>query len=256
MKKTIFYFSSTGNSLQIARIIAREIGDCSIIPITETKVNEYVGGTGRSIGFTFPVFTFGMPRLVKKFIENLNIRPDTYCFAVITCGGYGANTLGMLEDILIKKNLELSYAEEVIMPKSNASAPGDETVAKVINSAIIRVKKASEEIANGIKRPVKRKAACLTQVTNSWLYENIEAYDKKFVVTDKCTNCGLCGRICPVSNIKTSNKHTIWLHHCERCLKCLQWCPNEAIQYGRKTIKWKRYHNPGISMVDICNRPG
>jgi ferredoxin len=253
MKTTIYYFSSTGNSLQIARIISSEIGNCVIKPITTEISEEPVGGSQEYVGFSFPVFNFGMPRLVKKFIENLNILPETYCFAVITYGGYAANTLGMLEDILLKKNLELSYSMEVQMPKSNASAPGDKIIKRVINSAIGRVIKASGDIANEIKRPVRRKAVCLTNVTNSWLYENIEEYDKKFSVTDQCIDCGLCARICPVNNIIIENRQHIWLHHCEQCLKCLQWCPGEAIQYGRKTTRWKRYHNPDISLSDIFN---
>jgi ferredoxin len=252
MKTDIFYFSSTGNSLQIARIIAREIGDCLIRPMTVEIFDEQVGGSGKSVGFTFPVFNFGMPRLVKNFIENLKILPDTYCFAFICYGGYGANTLGMLEDILTEKSLSLSYAEEAEMPKSNASAPSDKTVEQVINSAIIKVEKAAKDISNGVKRPVKRKATCLTNVTNSWLYENIAVYDKKFNITNQCSGCGLCVKLCPVNNIKIEGRNPIRLNHCERCLRCVQWCPTEAVQYGKKTIKWRRYHNPSIKVTDIC----
>ena len=254
MHTVIFYFSSTGNSLQIARIIASELEDCLLKPMTSEIVDEPVGGPGRYIGFTFPVFNFGMPRLVKFFIENLKILPHTYCFAFISYGGYGADTLGMLEDILAQKNLQLAYANEVEMPKSNASAPSDKTIEQVISSAIIKVEKAAKEIANRVKRPVKRKAACLTKVTNSWLYDNIAEYDKKFLVTDRCTNCGLCFKICPVSNIKIDDQHPVWLHHCEQCLKCFQWCPGEAIQYGKKTIRWKRYRNPNIKVMDLYNK--
>ena len=256
MITTIYYFSSTGNSLQIARIIARELDDCLIVPITAGIINEPVGGLGKSIGCTFPVFNFGMPRFVKNFIENLKILQDTYCFAFICYGGYGANTLGMLEDILAEKSISLSYSDEVEMPKSNASAPGDKAIERIITSAIIKVEKAAKDISNAVRRPVKRKATCLTKVTNSWLYENIEEHDKKFEITDRCTVCGLCAKICPVSNIKIDNRQPVWLHHCEQCLKCLQWCPNEAIQYDRKTIKWKRYHNPSINIMDICNSVG
>ena len=73
---------------------------------------------------------------------------------------------------------------------------------------------------------------------------------------NRCTNCGLCAKICPVNNIKIDKQRPVWLHHCEQCLKCLQWCPGEAIQYGRKTVNWKRYRNPSINMMDICSRPG
>jgi ferredoxin len=254
MGAVIYYFSSTGNSLLIAQIIAKKLENCKIKPMAETIEKEPVGGTGIIIGFTFPVFNFGMPRLVKKFIECLEVEAGTNCFAYISYGGFGANTLGMLEDILVKKNIRLFYANEVKMPKSNASSPGYKAINQEINSAIFKVEKASKDIANKVQRPVKRKAECLTRVTNNWLYENISEYDKKFLVNNQCTNCGLCTRICPVNNIKIENQHPIWLHRCEQCLRCLQWCPNEAIQYGKKTVSWKRYRNPNINVNDLCTK--
>ncbi len=44
MDFTIFYFSATGNSLEIARKIAKELGDCSIKPMTAQVPGEPVGG--------------------------------------------------------------------------------------------------------------------------------------------------------------------------------------------------------------------
>lgn len=239
--------------MQIARMISKEIENCSVKLITELPDDEPVGGPGKFIGFAFPVFCFGPPRIVKNFIERLKIQPGTYCFAFICYGGYGADALGMLDDILAQKGVGLSYGDGVVMPKSNASASNPEETNRIISKATVKIEKSAKEIADAVKRPIKRKAKLLSKAANRLLYKNIAKYDQKFGVTDQCTACGLCVSLCPVNNIRLDEDKPTWLHHCERCLRCLQWCPCEAIQYGKKTTAWKRYHNPSIKAKDILN---
>ncbi|MEN6349678.1 MAG: hypothetical protein ABFD08_09835 [Syntrophomonas sp.] len=83
--------------MEIVRKIAKELGDCSIKPMTAQVPDEPVGGPGKSVGFIFPVFYNGLPGLVKRFAERLVINPETYCFAVASSGGTRANPLGMLD---------------------------------------------------------------------------------------------------------------------------------------------------------------
>lgn len=135
---TIFYFSATGNSLEITTKIAKELGYCTIKSMAAQMPSEPVGGPGESIGFVFPVFYNGLPRLVKRFIEKLAIFPETYCFAITNSGGTRANPLGMLEDILTEKGIRLSYADEVKMPGNyivSHQAPASDKVQKIINAA-------------------------------------------------------------------------------------------------------------------------
>ncbi len=257
MGTTIYYFSATGNSLEIARTIAKELGDCAIDSITALMPSEPVGGPSESIGFVFPVFYNGMPRLVKQFVEKLDILPETYCFALINSGGSRANTLGMLEDILQEKGVGLSYAEEVKMPGNyivNYQAFTPDNVQKLLEAAADKVDKAAKAIAIGQRQPVKRKAEFWSKITNDiYLYKNIPEWDEKFVTTCKCTGCGLCTKVCPVDNIILDDQHPVWLHSCERCLACIQWCPSEAIEYGSKTIGRRRYRNPNIKVEDIIS---
>jgi hypothetical protein len=53
-----------------------------------------------------------LPRQVKRFVQELKILENTYCFAFVNYGGDGADTLGMLDDILKEKGAYLSYAPE------------------------------------------------------------------------------------------------------------------------------------------------
>ncbi len=116
MRFKIYYFSATGNSLEIARRIAKGLIDCTIESMSAPQSMEPVGGSGESIGFVFPVYYVGLPLLVKEFVEKINILPETYCFAVINYGRISGNTLGMLENMLEKKGVKLSYADGVKMP--------------------------------------------------------------------------------------------------------------------------------------------
>ena len=93
------------------------------------------------------------------------------------------------------------------------------------------------------------------------LYKNIETLDEAFVVNNTCTGCGLCERLCPVSNIHVNkgadqeeNGKPEWLHHCEHCMACISWCPANAIDYGDRTPSRRRYHNPRIKVEELIRQ--
>lgn len=253
----LFYFSATGNSLQIARNIAKELVNAVVLPITGSEINEPVGGAGDSIGFIYPVYFNGLPRLFKRFVENLDIAPNTYCFAIANSGGTRSNSLGTLDDILKSKNLYLSFADEIKMPSNyiiTHPLPDNEQIENLIAKAAIKTTTIAESISNYELKPAKRKARLWSKIVNYYfLYKNASNWDEGFRVTDKCTGCGLCAKVCSAKNIKIKNQLPSWQHSCEKCLACIHWCPNEAIEYGNNTVGRTRYHNPDIKTEDIVN---
>lgn len=256
----IFCFSDTGNSLQIARNIASKMDNTVVLPIAGSKINESVGEVGESIGFIFPIYFNGLPRLVKRFIENLDIAPNTYCFAIANSGGTRSNSLGTLDDILISKNLCLSFADEIQMPSNyiiTHPLPDKVQIENLIAKATIKTKEIAESISNYKLKPAKHKARLWSKIVNyNFLYKNASKWDEKFRVTKKCTGCGLCVKVCPVKNIEMKNRLPSWQHSCEKCLACIHWCPNGAIEYGKNTIGRSRYRNPNIKAEDIINEFG
>ncbi|RKD31827.1 EFR1 family ferrodoxin [Lacrimispora algidixylanolytica] len=255
MRIKIFYFSATGNSLQIARNIAEELENCVIQSMAAYIPNKPLGGLGESIGFIFPVYFYGLPRLVKRFVEGLTISPNTYCFAIANSGGTRSNPLGMIDDILMSKGVRLSFADEIKMPGNyivSHNSPKPTQVKRLITDASIRTKKIAKAILNCELRPAKQKVKLWSErINHHFLYKNTHKLDEKFIATDKCVGCGLCAKICPVNNIKIENHHPCWQHTCEQCLACIHWCPCEAIEYGRNTIGRTRYRNPNVKVEDI-----
>lgn len=92
MKTNLFFFSSTGNSLMAAKDIAARLPGTQIISISKA-IKQKTAPDADNIGFVFPVYYSGMPRVVVDFINLLELRKPKYVFALCTCGGLPMGTL-------------------------------------------------------------------------------------------------------------------------------------------------------------------
>jgi len=251
----IFWFSGTGNSLYAAKVLSKELGDIPLEQITSAAPTEAapdkggsVGGKGEKVGFVFPSYYWNMPRAVKAFVETLKIEPETYIFAIITMGGDGHGTVGAVKRAIKAKGHKLSYGKGIKMPDNyillyNPTNPDNCEPVLDKNDLLLK------EFAGDIKAE-KQSITSIPFSINS-LYKNIERLDKKFTVSETCTGCGLCKKICPVGNVELVSDKPVWQHKCEHCVACISWCPAKAIEYGTKTQKRNRYHNPRIKAEEL-----
>gem|GEM_PF-2304314 len=69
-KTTIFYFSGTGNSLWIARDLARQLGNTEIFSMVDWDINQH-NIDSQVIGLIFPVHMWGVPKRVLDFLDRL-----------------------------------------------------------------------------------------------------------------------------------------------------------------------------------------
>ena len=89
----IHWFSGTGNSLYAAKQLSVELGGIPLTQITDAAPTAAVGGIGMKIGFVFPSYYGNLPRAVRNFVEKLDIKPDTYIFAIVTMGAVGQGSI-------------------------------------------------------------------------------------------------------------------------------------------------------------------
>lgn len=254
MRTLIYYFTGTGNSLYIAQQLEKQLENCQIRSMSREPPTQPVGGPDENIGFVFPVYYWGMPMIVKRFVEKLDISKGAYIFAIVNYRGLKLDTLGLLNDILEQKNAELAYGYGIKMPGNsitNYGPPSPEKTHKIIENANFKIDEVAKAITKKEIVPIKRLGTLISKWGNSSIYKNIEKFDEKFTVTEKCNSCGICSEICPVQNIKIEDQTPTWQHHCEKCVACIQWCPKEAVQYGQKTVKRRRYRNPHVQAKDI-----
>lgn len=73
-KNVIFCYSGSGNCLDIAKNIAKRLGDTDIVMMrAEPEVKDVRGA--KRVGFVFPCYAGGLPGDVEKFVSELRARP-------------------------------------------------------------------------------------------------------------------------------------------------------------------------------------
>ena len=291
MKTTIYYFTGTGNSLSIARKLAAAIPDTRVQSIAgyfggETPEDgratctsapggqadgpvDAASGKGRPrIGFVFPTYAYGLPRMVKEFAEKVPLPEDAYCFGVASNCGIPGTVLKQLDKILRKRNRRLDAGFAVLDTSSSLINDPDNDGIQRLMTAVNRGKKPEpisariSEIATAVggeeKRPLETSNR-LTNIIGGVLYPlamgRFKTYDENYHTTAECTGCGLCARICPRGNIEMGNDESPrWGGDCELCHACIQWCPSRAIQYKDLTENRARYRSPEVSVKDMILR--
>ncbi len=119
MKAEIYYFSSTGNTLLLARDGAERLGG-RLIPIPSFKSHSFVNSSADIVGFYFPVYYAsyneqGMPYFVRDFIKSFHGLKKKYVFAVCTHSGSPGFTLKNLDNLLKSQGARLSAGLNVKM---------------------------------------------------------------------------------------------------------------------------------------------
>lgn len=260
MNTIIYYFSGTGNSLQVAKDLSYELGETTFKVICADTQPYPADETVDSIGLVFPVYAWGAPKIVTEFIKRIQAKKNTYFFAIATCGGSPGKTLLEVQKILAANGFNLSAGFWLRQPSNYIIWGGAEAENKQ-HQYISQGKERIKHIAEIIKKKEKNKPETngflmnfFGSAINRLFRKNCWRQAKNFWVTENCNQCRICVRICPTSNIQINDKIISWGDKCEQCLACLQWCPNEAIQYKQKTLIRKRYHHPEIQTTEMLLR--
>lgn len=258
----IFYFSGTGNSLQVAKNIAEHNNE-KLISIASQMNNkdgkfDYTLKDNEIIGFVYPVYAWAPPKMVLDFISKLKLNnyKDNYIFSAATCAGNIGNTMKVMSSSLKKKNLDLHSGFSILMP-NNYIIMGDVdskeeehrkllTAEETLKNINLVIKERKKNVFQVITGPMP---GILTGIINP-LFNKGATNTKKFYVNDNCTGCGICESVCNCSSIKVEEKPK-WGKNCSQCLACIHFCPVGAIQYGKGTERKGRYKNPNISVDEM-----
>ncbi|MCX5716586.1 MAG: EFR1 family ferrodoxin [Candidatus Omnitrophica bacterium] len=257
MNTGIYYFSATGNSLKVARDLAKELGGADVIPITKTLKNT-AELPYDVVGIVFPVYMFGLPLIVADFLKVVRPKKDAYIFCVATYGGLMGRALNLAKQMLSKRGIAFDSGFAVRMPGNYTplyEAIPEEKQNHIFDKEKIRIKEITDAVRQK-KTGILEEGALLPSLLIYLLAYRLGASQVRkgargFWVNEKCTSCGLCEKVCPVANIEMKNKKPHWFDHCEQCLACLQWCPVAAIEYKKSTAGKKRYRHPAIKAEDI-----
>ncbi len=258
METKLYVYTGTGNSLWVARQLALELKDTALqfMPLFSKEIRVEAD----RVGIIFPVHIWGLPFRVIQFINHLQVKPETYFFALAVNAGQPAATLLQLGKLMSKRRRSLALGCSFVMPSNYTpwGGPGPIDIQeRRFKEAQEKVKTIAGTIRRGERKKVDR-GPLWQNIVFSWIYEmsfrSVHKMDNKFCVDDKCNRCGICSEVCPAGNIEMSDGKPVWLHRCEQCLACLQWCPQQSIQYGKKTVNYQRYHHPEVTLKDILEQ--
>ena len=260
MSVEIYYFSGTGNSLFVAKEMARRLNG-RLLSIAAAVRGGRIRPQAESVGIVFPCYLaqlYGIPLVVEKFVRQLEGLDSKYVFAVCTCGGYTAvdslPTLKRLEKLFMSCGSRLSagfsirlpmieeICERVIAGKRN---PHDsiEALFNLVMSPMYKL------MSNLYVMDLRNKAG-ESKGGNKSFRELIPLTDRSISVKETCTGCATCAKVCPVENITMVESRPVWQNRCEMCMACVAWCPSGAI------IHWNireglTYHHPQINQKDM-----
>lgn len=258
MSTVIYYFSSTGNSLYVARELQKIIPDTELRSIADALHENTPTVNAERIGFVFPMHYFGLPMQVERFLEKLTIMESPYIFAVVTCGvPYWGRPFIDMEKILSTKNCRV-YGKWYLRLVSNyipyRDIAADWRISVRAWLAKRKIKKIAESVNNMDNHDtwqILRKICA--DYHERWKESQSQIDDNFQCNKEKCTACRLCERICPQENITCQDGYPIWHHDCVECLGCLHICPVQAIDYGEITKGRKRYRHKSVKPVDLLH---
>ena len=221
MSTDIYWFSGSGNSLYVAKRISDKLKNVRLLPIS-----EFVGKPveiPERLGLVFPVYAWGPPLIVARFIENLPRGGAEYVFAVATCGSSAGSTMTITEGLLKKRGISLSADFSVKMVENYPPMGGAPSVEKQ-GTKLREAEDVIEEIALAVARGDTGSHGgrsfffnLIGRLVYPLFRKGVSRQTRvRFLADGACSSCGICTRVCPVGNItEQENGKPVWGTRCE-----------------------------------------
>lgn len=236
----IFYFTTTGNSLAVARAIGGEL--LPLIGALSSGRLEW--DDEEAIGVVCPVH-FGMiPVPVAEFLDRVTLKAP-YRFLVLTCGNTPAFAVNDLHrwDYVASIRMVDNYFPMFDVAKQVRDLPS-----KHVGEALARI---VDEVGRRVSR--RERPTFFGRIAGWYMRAfplSPDAYKRFYIDADKCTGCAACVRLCPIGNIGMRGSLPEIGERCLTCGACYHNCPSAAIRYrGEKSRV--QYRHPGVTLADI-----
>ena len=264
MKIELRYFTGTGNSLKILKTCDAVFTDSgNTTNISAISADEKVIPNADLIGFCFPVYAFGIPRISASYLKGIEkFKTRQRVFILITAGAADESGFAIKEcaSLLRKKNCEIVYSGVIQMPINWTTSPHPpfpppkEEASQIIERGVAEAKQIASEILKGkethhhFNYPKRYSKPKFYWDYYMFKHLGIQFMWRSFTVYENCNGCQLCARICPTNSIRIEDKKPVWSKTCEQCMRCVNFCPKESIYQtqGGDTRGKHKYHEPGF----------
>lgn len=231
-------FSGMGNSLAVGNELKALLG---------------AAGTEDEILWVFPVYAWGVPPMLVRHIESLDLT-GRVCHMVCTYGDEAGRIDCQWRSLILSRGGTPGGIYGVKMPNTYVCLPFFDVDSPQVRQAKLdaasgRIAAIAEAIAAG-RRDTDLYFGSLpgfkSRVIYPWFFTHLMK-THKFHHTDGCTACGVCAKSCPAGNIsRDADGAPLWGDYCAFCLRCYHICPHHAVAYGRHTARKGQYLNPNF----------
>lgn len=232
------YFSGTGNTKHcISEFINKYDDRASLISIEQSASVKAIK-ENYFIVFAYPIYFSSLPKIVHDYIEvNKGIFNGKKIFIIATMGLFSGDGTGCSARLFKKYGAQIIGGLHLKMP----DCIGDEkALKKSIEKNKEVVKEADNKISMAVRKlndgqPTKEGLGILYHAAGLlgqrlWFYNKTRDYSNKLKIDkSKCICCGLCSNLCPMNNIKVTDKKAEPQGKCTMCYRCVSNCPKQAI---------------------------
>ncbi len=252
-KRLVFYFTATGNSLYVARVLSLEP-----ISIPQTLKNGKLDFEADEIGFIFPDFAASAPLMVREFIEKASFKAP-YIFSIITYGNYAANVCDWWNDFCKRHNVTNDYINTLLMVDNylpvfdmNEQMKMDKKIPENLTT-IVRDIDARRQYISHVEIDEQ-----MQDLINHLQADHFPMQAERLLALNDaaCVGCGICSTVCPHDNF-TIGRNASFKGSCEYCLACVHACPQKALTLARgERNPQARFRNENVSLADLRRANG
>ena len=253
----IFYFSATGNTKYIAKLLGEKMDANHLSIESEIDFTSEIKSHDTLV-FCYPIYGSRIPRIMREFVakhmSDINGKKIVILVTQMLFSGDGAR---VFMDMFWDDTIDVIYAEHIRMPNNICNtpflrAPSRRKIEKYKRRTNKKLNRISRDIENGItrKRGFSKFSQWLGNIQGKvWQGESKDTVSQQtFELRAKngvkihrhCIACGLCVKICPMRNLSTTDDGVCKHDNCTACYRCVNRCPKKAITVlFHKIPKWQ-----------------
>lgn len=242
MKNAVIYvFSGTGNTARICDLYKTEFEkaevDTTVYKVTADFEDIPDPNAYDYVGFAYPIHAFNAPKIMIELARRL---PDAdkkdarKKYFVLKSSGepLRINNISSykLRGILKRKGYEQFAEYHYVMPYNMIFRHTDDMATKMWNTSDALAPIEAREVL--AKKPHLLKGVPFGHFL-AWIFRiehpAMRVNGRLFKVdTEKCVNCGMCAKNCPVNNIVIKDGKFRFKGDCLMCTRCSFNCPTDA----------------------------
>ncbi len=241
------YFSGTGNTKYCIETFMKNIGgEYKLYSIEDDNINDAIKSDNEII-FAYPVYFSNMPKIVHDFInERGYMFEKKKIFVMTTMSTFSGDGAGCGARLLKKYGAFITGGLHIKMPNCigdiKSRVKSDEENIATIRAATDMLYDAAKAYTEG--KPAKDGLSFFAHIAGLfgqrlWCGGKTKHYYGGIKRQQElCVGCGRCVRMCPMKNIKISDKKAVSADKCTMCYRCMSFCARKAVTIlGNEVVK-------------------